>query len=113
PREKADIEAMLSDYFTDEQVKGFMEENLYQEGDGYSAFGSDFASYYIPFFTFDKETKAAFDDGHWYIWEVRSGDEEGPVSTVQGEEVVKLSFTDGKWKVSAISYELPSGIKGS
>ena len=113
PREKADIEAMLSDYFTDEQVKGFMEENLYQEGDGYSAFGSDFASYYIPFFTFDKETKAAFDDGHWYIWEVRSGDEEGPVSTVKGEEVVKLSFTDGKWNVSAISYELPSGIKGS
>ncbi|KML32657.1 DUF3993 domain-containing protein [Rossellomorea marisflavi] len=113
PRQKADIETMLSEYFTDEQVKGFMEENLYKEGNGYSAFGSDFASYYIPFYEFDKETKAGFADGHWYIWEERSGDEEGPVSTIKGEEVVELTVEDGKWKVSGISYELPSGLKGN
>ncbi|WP_064092370.1 DUF3993 domain-containing protein [Rossellomorea aquimaris] len=111
PQSKQKVVDSLTQYFTKEMTNSFIKENVYQVDGGYQTFGSDFASYYIPFFQYDESTHVKKADGKWYIWEERSGDEKGPVATVPGVEVVVLSEEEGTWKVTSITYELPENIQ--
>ncbi|MEG9296469.1 DUF3993 domain-containing protein [Mangrovibacillus sp. Mu-81] len=111
PQSLEAIEKQLERSFTSELSDAFIEENVVKVEEGYQTFGSDFAQYYIPFFKYDESTKVEYADGKWYIWEERSGDEEGPVSTVPGVEVVVLTKDKGDWKVSSITNELPAIVQ--
>ncbi|MCA1056614.1 DUF3993 domain-containing protein [Rossellomorea aquimaris] len=110
PQAMEGIKKQLQAYFTDELASSFIKENVVEVEGGYQSFGSDFAPYYIPFFTFDSVTEVEYLNGKWYIWEVRSGEVEGPVSTERGVDAVVLSKVKGEWKVSSITSELPQTL---
>jgi Protein of unknown function (DUF3993) len=111
PQPMEDIEKQLHASFTEELTDSFIEENVVQAEGGYLTFGSDFAPYYIPFFSYDKSTNVHYEDGKWYIWEERSSEDEGPVSTASGVEAVVLIKEKGDWKVSSITNEIPDQLK--
>ncbi len=110
PQTKKQIHLNLSKYFTNDLTENFISENVYEVEGGFITFGSDFASYYIPFFQYDESTKVKYIDGKWYVWEEHF-DEEGPFSTMTGIEGVVVSEEEGTWKVSSITYELPDTIQ--
>jgi hypothetical protein len=111
PQSKKQIEDQLSKYFSQSLTTNFMSENVYEVDGGYITFGSDFASHYVPFFHYDESTRVRYKDGNWYVWEERTGEEEGPVSSLNGVEAVVLSEEEGTWKISSITYELPKAVK--
>ncbi|MGM0753598.1 MAG: DUF3993 domain-containing protein [Bacillota bacterium] len=111
PQSKKHINDKLSQYFTKDLTASFIRENVYEVEGGYITFGSDFAPHYIPFFKYDDSTNVEYIDGNWYVWEERTGEEEGPVSTVSGVEAVVVSEEEGTWKVSSITYELPEKLQ--
>ncbi|PFA68857.1 hypothetical protein CN378_05085 [Bacillus sp. AFS015802] len=111
PQSKKQIEEKLSKYLTEGLTTSFMSENLYEVDGGYITFGSDFASHYVPFFDYDESTRVKYIDGHWYVWEERKNQEDGPFSSTNGIEAVVLSEEEGTWKVSSITYDLPEDIQ--
>ncbi|MCA1059360.1 DUF3993 domain-containing protein [Rossellomorea aquimaris] len=111
PQSQEKIEGKLSKYLTADMTESFMSENVYKIDGGFITFGSDFASYYIPFFSYDESTNVKYINGHWYIWEERTNEEEGPIESVEGIEAVVLSEEEGTWKVSAITYDVPDFVQ--
>jgi hypothetical protein len=111
PQSLEAVDQKLQTFFTEELSDSFIEENIVKVEDGYQTFGSDFAPYYIPFFKYDESTQVEYADGKWYIWEQRSGEEEGPIKTAPGVDVVVLTKEKGDWKVSSITNELPNDLK--
>jgi hypothetical protein len=110
PHSMQQIEKLLDRYFTEEFKKSFIKENVVEMDDGYVTLGSDFASYYIPFFHYNETTNASYADGKWYVWERRLGSESGPYSIPTGVEAVILTKQNGIWKVSGITYDLPENV---
>ncbi|MDX5474101.1 MAG: DUF3993 domain-containing protein [Bacillaceae bacterium] len=60
-REKSEIEELLSNYFTKEYIEKFSNEHLYKEEEGYITYGTDFAIFYVPFYSYDDDTKIKYD----------------------------------------------------
>jgi Protein of unknown function (DUF3993) len=111
PQPMEDIEKQLNESFTEELTNSFIEDNVVMAEGGYMTFGSDFAPHYIPFFSYDKSTNVDYENGKWYIWEERTGEDEGPVSTASGVEAVVLTKEKGNWKVASITNEMPDHLK--
>ncbi|MBH9968396.1 DUF3993 domain-containing protein [Bacillus sp. V3] len=111
PQPMEDIEKQLNESFTEELTNSFIEDNVVMAEGGYMTFGSDFAPHYIPFFSYDKSTNVDYENGKWYIWEERTGEDEGPVSTASGVEAVVLTKEKGNWKVASITNEIPDHLK--
>ncbi|MFL8935648.1 DUF3993 domain-containing protein [Rossellomorea oryzaecorticis] len=111
PQPMEDIEKQLNESFTEELTNSFIEDNVVMAEGGYMTFGSDFAPHYIPFFSYDKSTNVDYKNGKWYIWEERTGEDEGPVSTASGVEAVVLTKEKGNWKVASITNEIPDHLK--
>lgn len=103
PRSMKEIEESLGQYFTKEYTKDFIEMNVKEnmDGTGYLAYGTDFALYYIPFFTYDENTKLAYDSKRdkWYVYEWFEESSEGPVSYAGHYEAIGLTFTNNGWSI--------------
>ncbi|KMY45152.1 hypothetical protein AC622_13700 [Bacillus sp. FJAT-27916] len=115
PRSMEEIEESLGRYFTKEYTKDFIEMNVKEnmDGEGYLAYGTDFALYYIPFFTYDENTKLGYDTERdkWYVYEWFEESSEGPVSYDGHYEAVGLTFKDNEWAIDdyQISFD-PEGL---
>ncbi|QOR68374.1 DUF3993 domain-containing protein [Cytobacillus suaedae] len=92
----------LNPYFTDDYAKLFLEENLVYEEGGYTIYGSDFALYYIPFYSYTDDTKFIYDSekNQIYVYEFFLKPEEGPVDYEDHYETVILIEDEGNWKVN-------------
>jgi hypothetical protein len=106
PRTKAEINAMLAPYFTDNFISVFMKENVKKVNGGYATLGSDFALYYIPFFTYGGSTEVIRDKaGRLIVLERFEASADGPVSEDSHMESVAIVKERGGWKISEVSYE--------
>lgn len=105
-RTKKDIKEKLNNHFTEEFADKFMEANITKVEGGYMAFGSDFAPYYIPFFSYDDNTEVIYgeDSKYIYVQEAFEATEGGPVSSGKHVEVVTLKKENNVWKIADISY---------
>ncbi|PQD94979.1 hypothetical protein CYL18_11640 [Pradoshia eiseniae] len=103
PRSMEEVKESLGRYFTPEYTNDFIEMNVQEnlDGEGYLAYGTDFALYYIPFFTYDENTKVGYDSdlNQWYVYEWFEESSEGPVTYNGHYEAVGLTFEDGRWAV--------------
>ena len=103
PRSMEEVKESLKRYFTPEYTNDFIEMNVQEnmDGEGYLAYGTDFALYYIPFFTYDENTKVGYDSdlNQWYVYEWFEESSEGPVTYNGHYEAVGLTFEDGRWAV--------------
>ncbi|WP_157842732.1 MULTISPECIES: DUF3993 domain-containing protein [Bacillus] len=70
-RDLNEIEELLSTYFTTEYIKKFSTEHLFKEEQGYITYGTDFAIFYVPFYSYDDKTKVKFDEKNnvYHIYE--------------------------------------------
>ena len=103
PRSMGQIEESLGRFFTKEYKADFIEMNVKEniDGEGYLAYGTDFALYYIPFFTYDENTKLAYDSEQdlWYVYEWFEESGDGPVSYDGHYEAVGLTYEDEGWLI--------------
>ncbi|RDI47643.1 DUF3993 domain-containing protein [Falsibacillus pallidus] len=111
-RSMGEVKQVLTPYFTDEFMDKFINENIVQTDNGYQTFGSDFAQYFIPFFTYeDGKTKAVNSTKDAiYVMEKFVDDGEGPVSFEDGYQWVRWIQTDDGWKIDDIGMGTPEDI---
>ncbi|MDQ0879773.1 DUF3993 domain-containing protein [Peribacillus sp. V2I11] len=104
---KEAIEAKLDKHFTGDFIEKFVQENVVKVDGGYTAFGSDFAPYYIPFFSYDKNTEIAYGkNGDFiYVQEEFQYTGDGPASMEKHVESVTLKKENDVWKVMDVKYE--------
>ncbi|MEY8189212.1 DUF3993 domain-containing protein [Peribacillus simplex] len=106
-RTKEAIEGKLDKHFTGDFIKKFVEANVVEVDGGYMAFGSDFAPYYIPFFSYDKNTEIVYGKNGdvIYVQEEFQDIGDGPVSMKKHVESVTLKKENDVWKVMDVNYE--------
>jgi hypothetical protein len=95
-----EVDQILTPYFTRSYISFFLDENLVEMDGKYFTLGTDFALYYIPFFTYSTETKVYVENNEANVYEFFSSDREGPVSYENQYQGVKLIKIGGEWKVS-------------
>ena len=105
-RTKKDIKEKLNNHFTEEFADKFIDANVTKVEGGYMAFGTDFAPYYIPFFSYDDNTEVIYgeDAKYIYVQEAFEATEGGPVSSGKHVEVVTLKKENNVWKIADVSY---------
>ncbi|MEF2095299.1 DUF3993 domain-containing protein [Bacillus sp. CFBP9009] len=105
-RTKEAIEGKLDKHFTDDFIEKFVQANVVKVDGGYTAFGSDFAPYYIPFFSYDKNTEIIYGkNGDFiYVQEEFQDTGDGPVSMEKHVESVTLKKENGVWKIMDVKY---------
>lgn len=109
----AEIDEILTPYFTEKAKVKFLDENLFEENDQYYTLGTDFPIYYIPFFSYEAETEVIWLDDKIYIIEFFPKNEDGPVLYDDHYEGVLLERESGNWKVADFLYDLnPIEING-
>lgn len=106
-RSKEEIEGKLEKHFTGDFIEKFVQANVVKVDGGYTAFGSDFAPYYIPFFSYDKNTDIVYGKKGdvIYVQEEFQDNGDGPVSMEIHVEAVTLKKENGAWKVKDVKYE--------
>ncbi|MBO0997059.1 DUF3993 domain-containing protein [Bacillus sp. SD075] len=104
---KEEIEEKLDKHFTGDFIEKFVQANVVKVDGGYTAFGSDFAPYYIPFFSYDKNTEIVYgENGDFiYVQEEFQGTGDGPASMEKHVESVTLKKENNIWKVMDVKYE--------
>ncbi|WP_409253527.1 DUF3993 domain-containing protein [Bacillus sp. SCS-153A] len=113
PRTMKEIHAILDTHFTEDFKGKFLMENLIETKEGFfQTFGSDFAAYYIPNFSYSDKTKAVKKGDTVYLFEYITY-EEGPVYFEDGYQGVKLAEENGVLKVEDIFFTLPAELEGS
>ncbi|EDL65059.1 DUF3993 domain-containing protein [Bacillus sp. SG-1] len=111
PRTMEEIHAILDTHFTDSFKDKFLLENVIETEEGFQTFGSDFAAYYIPNFSYSDKTKAVKKGETVYLVEYFTY-EEGPVYFEDGYQGVKLTEENGELKVEDIFFTLPNELEG-
>ncbi|MGM0844409.1 MAG: DUF3993 domain-containing protein [Bacillota bacterium] len=110
PRNMSDIEAILNTHFTESFKDKFVLENVIETDEGFQTFGSDFAPYYIPNFTYTESTEVVKKGETVYLYEYIAY-EEGPVYFEDGYQGVILIKEDGDLKVDDIFYTIPNELE--
>lgn len=97
-----EIQAMLAPYFNANYQSLFLQSNLVKEVEGYIIYGSDFAQYYIPYFTYNDNTKIVKNEAaqKMYVYEFIEGSDLGPVSFDDHYEIVVLTKDIDRWLIS-------------
>lgn len=103
-RDLTEVHGILTPFFTKQAASIFLAENLHEENGKYFTLGSDFVLYYIPFFTFSKETKIKFEDDRLIVYEFFPTNNEGPVSYESHYQGILMVREQGQWKVSDFYY---------
>lgn len=95
-----EVHDLLTPYFTTSYMELFLKENLVEENQKYYTLGSDFALYYIPFFSYNDDTKIVVKQDQIYIFQYFPGNQEGPVTYQDHYEGILLEEEDGQFKVA-------------
>ncbi|MEH7382345.1 DUF3993 domain-containing protein [Bacillus sp. JJ1533] len=98
---------ILAPYFHEDYTAAFLEENLMKEEEGYIVYGSDFAIYFVPFYSYTDETKIVFDqeENKIFVYELFTTPESGPVSYQDHYEVITLEKINSHWKITNLAME--------
>lgn len=111
-----EVEQILAPYFHEDYAATFLEENLMKEEEGYIVYGSDFALYFVPFYSYTDETKMLFDqkENKMYVYELFKAPDSGPFSYKNHYEVITLEKKNSNWVISELAMEdEPPSVKES
>lgn len=102
-----EVQQILSPYFNEEYMNKFLEENVIKEEQGYIVYGSDFAFYFIPFYSYSEQTKILFDkeENKIFVYEFFESPESGPVAYDDHFEVITLEKINSNWLITELSIE--------
>ncbi|WP_147531779.1 DUF3993 domain-containing protein [Bacillus marasmi] len=105
-----EVHELLSPYFTQSYMELFLKENLVEENQKYFTLGSDFALYYIPFFSYNDDTKVVIKQDEIYVFEFFPGNQEGPVTYHDHYEGILLTKQNGQYKVAEYLNNIPDEL---
>ncbi|MFC3884295.1 DUF3993 domain-containing protein [Bacillus songklensis] len=109
--------SILSPYFDSSYIQRFLDENLVKEAQGYITYGSDYALYYIPYFSYDDLTNVMYDPKHQkiYVYEHFPAVTDGPVTYGDHYELMVLRKQHSSWKIEQYVYseEVPKEVTSS
>ncbi|MEH7222380.1 DUF3993 domain-containing protein [Bacillus sp. JJ1566] len=102
-----EVQKTLAPYFQEDYIANFLEENLMKEEEGYIVYGSDFALYFVPFYSYTDETKILFDQevNKIFVYELFKSPESGPVSYQDHYEVITLEKISSNWLITDLTME--------
>ncbi|MCA1029865.1 DUF3993 domain-containing protein [Bacillus timonensis] len=103
-RNYEEVVNVLDPYFSYDFIKLFSEENLYKEEQGYITYGTDFARYYIPFYSYSGKTHVVFEEDKIHVYEFFEANKEGPVTYQDHYEIVSLAKGGNGWRIYQIEY---------
>lgn len=100
PRTMDEIIAILDEYHTRDYQNAFIAENVKPIDGKFITFGTDFAFYYIPFFSYSDATKIVYKQNQIYVYEFFPERLDGPVSYKDHYEGVMLEKTEKGYLVA-------------
>jgi hypothetical protein len=109
-RDMTEIQNVLDPYFSRDYQEQYLDAHLFKEEQGYITYGTDVPHFYIPFFTFDENTKIKKDEatGKLFAYEFFDVDESEAYlypdhyeyveleQNVQGLQVVNYGYEEEK-----------------
>ncbi|GLB60393.1 DUF3993 domain-containing protein [Cytobacillus sp. NCCP-133] len=98
-RSLEEVMGVLDPYFSETAKETFLNANLISENEKHIIYGSDAASFYIPFFSYSNDTKVVEDKDKIYVYEYFPGTQEGPVGYESHYEGILLEKEKGKMKI--------------
>ena len=104
----SEVRKELSPYFTEQFIDHFITTNMMKESDGlYYVMGTDFPLYYIPFFSYQGDTRVITDPhlDQTIVYEYFRASTDGPVGYDNHYEAVVYTLENEVWKVEEIIYE--------
>jgi hypothetical protein len=105
------VRSILEPYFNESFIQLFLNENIVEESGQYLTYGSDFAPYYIPFYSYSDKTKVVNHHDSIFVVEFFPTVTEGPVNYEGHYEAVELEVTEKGLKVTKIWYEnIPEAV---
>ncbi|MBO0994500.1 DUF3993 domain-containing protein [Bacillus sp. SD088] len=107
-RSISEIEQKMAPYFTESFIDQFIEENIVKTEEGYQTHGTDFALYYIPYFSYSDRTKMIEYKNQLYIIE-KINEHEGPVKFSDSYQGVRLT-KEKDWKIADVLWVVPEEI---
>ena len=95
-RDMSEIQTLLDPYFSRDYQEQFLEAHLYQEEQGYITYGTDVPYFFVPFFTYDENTKIVQDEeaGKLFAYEFFDVDEAVAYLYPDHYEFVELKQTE-------------------
>jgi hypothetical protein len=110
-RSLEEVRAILEPYFSESFIKLFLNENIVEESGQYLTYGSDFAPYYIPFYSYSEKTRIVNYHDSIFVVELFPTVSEGPVSYEEHYEAVELERLETGLKITGIWYEnIPEAV---
>ncbi|WP_409292004.1 DUF3993 domain-containing protein [Peribacillus sp. SCS-37] len=100
------VRETLKPYFTESFIDKFIKENVVKINGAFQTLGSDAAVYYVPFFSYDKQTKLKAEEDTAVISEKFNASSEGPVGYDDHTESVHLVKEGNTWKIEDIRNSL-------
>lgn len=99
-----EIHNILAPFFAPDFIDVFIKENMFEENDLYYTIGTDFASLYIPYFTYDDQTKVKItnDSMQVIVYEFFPKSTDGPVGYDDHNAAVIYELIDDEWRISGI-----------
>jgi len=93
-------------FLDDEYASVFFYEALLQKAQGYVGEGPEYLTHYIPFFSFDEQTKVALhsDQNKAYVYQFFPAVHNERVKYQDHYEMITLVKKQGKWKVQKFIY---------
>jgi hypothetical protein len=110
PRTMIEIKRMMSPFFTDKFLEGFIKENVHTTKEGSLTYGSDVANFYVPEEKQNDIETFTVDQKKIMVIHV-AGRIDGPISMPAHPIVLWLATGPNGEKIDSIQYEIPDDVK--
>ena len=99
-----EIHNILAPFFTPDFIDAFIKEIMFEENDLYYTIGTDFAPLYIPYFTYDDQTKVKItnDSMQVIVYQFFPKSTDGPVGYDDHNAAVIYELMNDEWRISTI-----------
>ncbi|MBY0097704.1 DUF3993 domain-containing protein [Mesobacillus maritimus] len=104
-RSLKEVGLILEPYFSNSFIELFLNENIVEESGQYLTYGSDFAPYYIPFYSYSDKTRVVNHNDSIFVVEYFPAVTEGPVNYEGHFQAVEMEREEKGLKVTKIWYE--------
>ena len=99
-RSYKEVSEILTPYFSKEYIEIFTNEHLHHDDQGYRILGADVFDYFIPFFSYNKQTNVEFNSDKIIVYEFFPASYAGGVIWDDHYKTIVLTKQQSNWIIS-------------